>query len=78
MLKDLVTVMAKALVDNPDAVDVQEVDGENSSIISLRVAKENQGQVIGKHGQNVQSMRTILFAVADKHKKRAILEIIEQ
>ncbi len=76
-LKELVEFMARALVDNPEAVDVSEVDGEQTTVIELKVAKEDLGKVIGKQGRTAQSMRTILGAVSTKLKKRSVLEIIE-
>lgn len=76
-LKELVEYMAKALVDKPEDVDVQEVDGEQTTVIELKVAKEDLGKVIGKQGRTAQAMRTILGAVSTKLKKRSVLEIIE-
>lgn len=76
-LKELVETMARALVDNPDAVDVAEVDGEQTTVIELKVAKEDLGKVIGKQGRTAQAMRTILGAVSTKLKKRSVLEILE-
>lgn len=76
-LKDLVEYMAKALVDNPDQVVVGEVDGEQTTVIELKVAKEDLGKVIGKQGRTAQSMRTILGAVSTKLRKRSVLEILE-
>lgn len=77
MLKNLVECMAKALVDNSDAVSVKETEGENSSVLELSVAKEDLGKVIGREGRNVNAMRTILSGVSAKLHKRAILEVIE-
>jgi hypothetical protein len=76
-MKDLVKYIAQALVDNPDAVAVSEIEGEQTSVIELRVAKDDLGKIIGKHGRTAQSMRTILSAASAKNKKRAVLEIIE-
>jgi len=76
-MKDLVTFIAKALVDNPDDVSVNEIEGEQTSVIELRVAKDDLGKIIGKHGRTAQSIRTILSAASAKHKKRAVLEIVE-
>ena len=76
-LKDLVEYMAKALVDNPDQVEVAEVDGEQTTVIELKVAKDDLGKVIGKQGRTAQSMRTILGAVSTKLRKRSVLEILE-
>jgi|TARA_B100000949_G_scaffold161054_1_gene141812 predicted RNA-binding protein YlqC (UPF0109 family) len=69
--------MVKALVDKPEEVSLREVEGEKTTVLELRVAKEDLGKVIGKQGKTAQAMRTILNAMATKLKKRAVLEIIE-
>jgi predicted RNA-binding protein YlqC (UPF0109 family) len=69
--------MAQALVDNPDMVVVSEVVGEQTSVLELRVAKEDLGKVIGKQGRTAKAMRTILSAASTKIRKRSVLEIIE-
>ena len=76
-MKDLIDVIAKALVDFPDQVTIREVVGEKTTVLELRVAKEDLGKVIGKQGKTARAMRTILNANATKLKKRAVLEIIE-
>ena len=76
-MKDLVKYMAQALVDKPEMVEVSEIAGEQSSVLELRVAKEDLGKVIGKQGRTAKAMRTILSAASTKLKKRASLEIIE-
>jgi hypothetical protein len=76
-MKELIKYIAQALVDNPDAVEVSEVIGEQTSVIELRVAKEDLGKVIGKQGRTAKAMRTILSAASTKVRKRAVLEIIE-
>jgi predicted RNA-binding protein YlqC (UPF0109 family) len=76
-MKELIEFMAKALVDNPDQVNVQEIEGEQSSVIELRVAREDLGKVIGKQGRTARAMRTILSAASTKLRKRAVLDIIE-
>jgi len=76
-MKDLINVIAKALVDFPDQVEIKEVEGEKTTVLELRVAKEDLGKVIGKQGKTAWAMRTILNANATKLKKRAVLEIIE-
>ena len=76
-MKELVKYIAKALVDNPDEVSVNEVEGEQTSVIELRVAKGDLGNIIGKHGKTAQSIRTILSAASAKIGKRAVLEIVE-
>jgi uncharacterized protein len=76
-MKELVQYIAKALVDNPEEVSVNEVEGEQTSVIELRVAKGDLGKIIGKHGKTAQSIRTILSAASAKIGKRAVLEIVE-
>jgi len=76
-MKDLITYVAKALVDNPDQVSVEEVEGNQTSVLELKVAKEDLGKVIGKQGRTARAMRTILSAASAKIKKRTVLEIIE-
>ena len=77
MIKELVMVMAKALVDKPDEVEVNEIEGDVTTILELKVAKDDLGKVIGKQGKTAHAMRAILNATATKLKKRAVLEIIE-
>jgi len=76
-MKELIAYIAKALVDNPDAVEVSEVEGEQTSVIELKVEKSDLGKVIGKQGRTARAMRTILSAASTKIRKRAVLEIIE-
>lgn len=76
-MKELVRVMACALVDRPDQVDVVEVTGGTTSVIELRVAKEDVGKIIGRQGHTANAIRTILNGVAAKLKKRVVLEIVE-
>ena len=76
-MKDLIEYIAKSLVDNSDEVRVSEVQGERTSIIELRVAKEDLGKVIGKQGRTARAMRTILSAASTKIRKRSVLEIVE-
>ncbi|OGQ23424.1 MAG: RNA-binding protein [Deltaproteobacteria bacterium RIFCSPLOWO2_02_FULL_44_10] len=73
----LVETMAKALVDKPEAVEVTEVEGEQTTVIELRVAKEDLGKVIGKEGRMARALRTVLGAASTKIRKRAVLEILE-
>jgi hypothetical protein len=77
MLKDLVKLIAEALVDHPEQVSVIEIEGEQTSVIEIKVAKEDLGKVIGKQGRTVRAIRTILSATATKLRKRCVLEIIE-
>lgn len=76
-MKELVTTIARSLVDKPDLVSVAEVQGNQTTVLELTVAKEDLGKVIGKQGRTAQAMRTILSAVSSKVKKRTVLEIIE-
>ena len=76
-MKELIRYMAQALVDHPDLVEVSEIVGEQTSVIELRVAKEDLGKVIGKQGRTAKAMRTILSASSTKLRKRTVLEIIE-
>ena len=76
-MKDLIEYIAKVLVDNPDEVKVTELEGKQTSVVELRVAKEDLGKVIGKQGRTARAMRTILGAASAKMKKRSILEILE-
>ena len=77
MMKELILVMAKALVDKPDEVEIREIEGDITTILELKVAKDDLGKVIGKQGKTAHAMRAILNAVATKLKKRAVLEIVE-
>ena len=76
-MKDLIEYIAKSLVDSPDEVVVSEVKGERTSVIELKVAKEDLGKVIGKQGRTARAMRTILSAASTKIRKRSVLEIVE-
>ncbi len=76
-MKELLELIAKALVDNPDEVSVSEVGGEQTIILELRVAQEDFGKVIGKQGRTVRAIRTIMEAAGMKLRKRFHLEIIE-
>jgi predicted RNA-binding protein YlqC (UPF0109 family) len=76
-LKELIQTIAMELVDHPDQVVVNEIAGDNNSLIELRVAKEDIGKVIGKEGRTAQSMRTLLTAVSTKLGRRAHLDIVD-
>ncbi|MCP3954613.1 MAG: KH domain-containing protein [Desulfobacterales bacterium] len=76
-MKELIAYIAQALVDNPEQVVVSEVEGNQTSVLELQVAKEDLGKVIGKQGRTARAMRTILSAASAKIKKRSVLEIIE-
>jgi predicted RNA-binding protein YlqC (UPF0109 family) len=76
-MRDLIQYIAQSLVDDPDSVDVAEVEGNQTTVLELKVAKDDLGKIIGKQGRTAQAMRTILGAVSSKEKKRTVLEIIE-
>ena len=76
-LKDLMAYVSKALVDMPEAVQVNEIVGEQTTVIELKVDKTDLGKIIGKQGRTARSLRTILNAASTKLKKRSVLEIIE-
>ena len=76
-MKELVQFLARQLVNNPDAVEVKEANGDTASVLELRVAKEDLGRVIGKQGRTVNSIRTILNAVASRTNRKVVLDIIE-
>ena len=76
-IKELIHYIAQAIVDNPEQVLVFEIEGKQTTVLELKVAKEDLGKVIGKQGRNAQAIRTILSAVSAKMKKRVVLEIVE-
>lgn len=76
-LKEVVETIAKVLVDSPDEVAVNEIDGEATTVLELRVAPQDLGKVIGKQGRTARAMRTLLRAAGMKLKKRFVLEILE-
>ncbi len=76
-MKDLITEIVQALVDQPDQVSVTEIEGSQTVVLELSVAKSDMGKVIGKMGRNALALRTILNAAAGKTRKRYVLEIVE-
>jgi hypothetical protein len=76
-MKELVEVIAKALVDHPDEVKVTQIEGEKSLIIELSVAPDDMGKVIGKHGRIAKALRTVVKAVAMKDRKKVVVEILQ-
>jgi uncharacterized protein len=76
-LKTLIEYVSKALVDMPDQVEVNEIEGEQTTVIELKVDKSDLGKVIGKQGRTARALRTILNAASTKLRKRSVLEIIE-
>jgi hypothetical protein len=77
LMKEMIELIARALVDRPDAVSVAEISGANSVIVELSVAKEDIGKVIGKQGRTAAAIRTLVSAVSAKTRKHTVLEIIE-
>ena len=77
-MKELVELIAKALVDDPDKVQVSQLEGEQTTILELKVAPEDLGKVIGKQGRTARAVRIILGAGGMKLKRRFNLEIIEK
>jgi predicted RNA-binding protein YlqC (UPF0109 family) len=75
-MKEIIQIIAKALVDQPDLVSITEISGANTSILELKVAKSDIGKIIGRQGRTAGALRTILNAVSAKDKKRAVLEIL--
>lgn len=75
-MKELLEFIAKSLVDNPDAVTVNEIDGEQSIILELKVASEDVGKVIGKQGRIAKAIRTVVKAASVEQNKRVVVEII--
>jgi len=76
-MKDLLENIAKSLVDNPDEVSVNEVEGEKLLILELKVADEDMGKVIGKQGRIAKAIRTVMKAAAVRNNKRVVVEIIQ-
>lgn len=76
-MKDLVLYIAKALVDNPDKVEVNEVSGEKSTVLEVKVKESDRGKIIGKEGRIIKSIRTIVNSASAKLDKRSTVEIIE-
>jgi predicted RNA-binding protein YlqC (UPF0109 family) len=76
-MKELLELIARSLVDRPDEVEVTEIDGEQATVLELRVAPDDLGKVIGKQGRTARSIRTILASAGTKLRKRIVFEIIE-
>lgn len=76
-MKELVELMAKALVDRPDDVSVVEEEGDRAAVLTLRVAPEDIGKVIGRQGRTARSLRAIVAAAGSKRRRRVVLEISE-
>ncbi len=76
-MKNLLIQIVQTLVDNPDQVQVTEIEAVYTTVLELRVAKEDMGKVIGKQGKTVNAIRTLLYAASGKAGKRYVLEIVE-
>jgi len=76
-VKELLLTLAQALVDHPDQVSVNQIEGERSIILELRVAQEDMGKVIGKQGRIARAIRTLVKAAAAQQSKRVVVEIIQ-
>jgi len=76
-MKELIGCIVQALVDHPEQVKISEVEGDQTDVLELKVAKEDIGKVIGKQGRTARAIRTILSAASAKTKKRTVLEIVE-
>jgi hypothetical protein len=76
-MKELLETIVKALVDNPDEISINEIEGEKSLILELRVAPSDMGKVIGKQGRIANAIRTVMKAAAVKENKRVVVEIIQ-
>ena len=76
-MKELIELIVKGIVDNPDKVEINEIIGEKSSIYEVRVDSDDIGKVIGRQGRNIKSIRTIVNAAAQKDDKRAVIEIVD-
>lgn len=77
-MKEIIVTLAKALVDHPDLVSVNEIGGFNTMILELSVAKQDIGKIIGKQGRTISALRTILNAASAKDKKRTLLELMDE
>lgn len=76
-MKELVEVLARALVDNPEQIEINEIEGDKSIIIELKVAEDDMGKVIGKKGRIAKAIRTVVKASAAREGKRVVVEIIQ-
>ena len=76
-IKDLITTIARAIVDKPEHVSISKIEGDQSLVFELSVAKRDLGNIIGKHGKIVRAIRTILTSISGRAKKRVVLVILE-
>jgi predicted RNA-binding protein YlqC (UPF0109 family) len=77
LMKDLALFIAKALVDNPDQVEVKEIVGEKATVLELKVADGDRGKIIGKEGRIIKAIRVIINSASAKLDKRATVEVVE-
>lgn len=77
-MKELVQYLARALVSNPDAVQISETENDGTAVIEIKVAKEDLGRIIGKQGRTAKSIRTLVNAAASRDNRRVVLEIVEE
>ncbi len=77
-MKELVQYLARSLVNNPDAVEIKETEGEAAVVLELKVAKEDLGRIIGKQGRTAKSIRALLNAAASRTNRKVVLEIVEE
>ena len=77
-MKELVRYLVRALVSNPDAVEIMESENDGTSVIEIKVAKEDLGRIIGKQGRTAKSIRTLINAAALRDNRRVVLEIVEE
>jgi uncharacterized protein len=77
-MKELVQYLARSLVSNPDAVEINEITNDDTSVFELKVAKEDLGRIIGKQGRTAKSIRTLLNAAASISTRKVVLEIVEE
>jgi hypothetical protein len=77
-MKELLQFLARSLVNQPDAVEVKETQADTTSVLELKVAKEDLGRIIGKQGRTAKSIRTILNAAASRTNRKVVLDIVEE
>jgi predicted RNA-binding protein YlqC (UPF0109 family) len=77
LLKDVTETLVRTLVDNPEQVHISTIDGAQSSLVEIRVSKTDLGQIIGRQGQIVEALRSILKSVAAKDRKRVVVDVID-
>ncbi|PWT95437.1 MAG: RNA-binding protein [Blastocatellia bacterium] len=76
-MREAIEMIVRSLVDNPDAVDIREIDRSGTTLIEVRVAQEDVGKIIGKQGRTIRALRTVARVVGGKHNRRYVVEIVE-